>query len=490
MAQESPFTRIVLIKAFNDGYLSELQGKLGRYTHIQSVNGIFLDGLSIETVTRIFRSVSQMRLQLLVRYIHPRQRLSHLPNRSSTIVHPPNSLKPRKQSAGNSTDAIPMPLFILGDNYLLQKQLFQRLQNEYGASQLPLCSPCSHTSAASQFTILSPTGSNSGRSLSSPISPDPSTSATDKLLRQRSQPVGDSVASLDATLAQLGSQKTKYDGLLPPEFTQTDDYIERAKVPACHFKIDSTHLPFFDRTNEDLQSLQAPPKIHRYGSTHPEIASPNFVLHMLKQSVDRNLAHLFLKPNGIYLIVIRLEDIVANPLLQYENLFYWLRLIHTHVEPADIRRIIIVGMYSKSELQGEEGSILECVDHLNSAIREQMKQNYNLPILEGGYIFIFDLDAPNDLLYLCACIQMCVEVFIDQAWYFQRQFFETVFTPFDFYKKVCADVVKQSRNKVVVRKSKIEQLYVYKTELPERFWETLKIYSSALCAEKNTGECE
>lgn len=482
MSHESSFSRIVLIKGFNEDCVPELQSKLGKYTHIQFVNGVFLDGLTIDKVTEIFRVVLQNRIQLLVRYIHPRQRhvLYALPNRSSTYQMA-KAIKPAKKTSNDAPEALPMPLYILGDNYSLQKELFHRLQNEESPhSSHVLPSPRSETSS-----LVSPSPTVPIRSISHPLSPEA------VFHRQRSDPVKDEMRSLDQVQKGMAQMRLKKPNTstFPPEFIETDEFLERAAVPQSRFKVDSNFLPDFDRTEDESQGLNPPPRpIKRYGSTHPEIASPQYVLHMLKQSVDRNLSHLFLKPNGIYLIAIGLEDILADPLIQYENLFYWLRLIHSHVKPTDIRRIIVVGMYRKSELQGEETKIIQCVHYLNLAIHEQMRQNYSLPIKEGGYVFICDLDAPNDLLYLCGCIRMCVEVFIDQAWYFQRTFFDSVFMPFESYKKVCSEVIKQSKNKVVLQRSKVERFYQHRSEVPSNFWSTLNIYSSTLSDEKSEGK--
>lgn len=490
MSHESTFSRVVLIKSFNNDCLPELQSKLGKYTHIQFVNGVFLDGLSIDKVTEIFRIVPQNRIQLLVRYIHPRQRrlLQALPNRSST--YQATKVEPnRKGSEG--TDVLPMPLYILGDNYMLQRELFQRLKNEESpSSSIILSSPNSSTPL-----LISPSPTVPIRSLSVAHA----MTGPEKFYRQQSEPSPISTADIDILsplttvkkgVTQMRTKKPPLSSILPPEFTETEEFVERAAVPPSRFKVETNFLPDFDSTEEAAQSLNfPPPRMKRYGSTHPDIGSPQYVLHMLKQSVDRSLSHLFLKPNGIYLIAIGLEDIVDDPLIQYENLFFWLRLIHSHVKPTEIRRIIVVGMYSKSNLQGgEEAKIIQCVEHLNTAIRDQMKQNYRLPVRESGYVFICDLDSPNDLLYLCGCIRMCVEVFIDQAWYFQRKFFDSVFMPFESYKRVCAEVIRQSKNKVVLRRSKIERLYQQRSEIPSNFWKTLNIYSSVLYTEKSGGE--
>ena len=489
MSHESTFLRIVLIKSFNDDCLPDLQNKLGKYTHIQFVNGVFLDGLSIDKVTEIFRVVPQHRIQLLVRYIHPRQRrlLQSLPNRSSTY-QATRAVSPRRGS-GEVVEAIPMPLYILGDNHQVQIELFHRLQSEESPStSLVLPSPGAR-SDTSTLQLLSPSPTVPMRSLSVANTPSPDPFYT----RQLSEPVeSDNLTSLHTVkkgVTQMRNKKPPPSSTFPPEFTETDEFVIRASVPQSRFKVDLNFLPDFDRMDDETPvSNHPPPRMKRYGSTHPEIGYPQYVLHMLKQSVDRNLSHLFLKPNGIYLIAIGLEDIVADPLIQYENLFFWLRLIHSHVKPTDIRRIIVVGVYSKLELQVEESKIIQCVQHLNAAVREQMRQNYSLPVREGGYVFICNLDAPNDILYLCGCVRMCVEVFIDQAWYFQREFFNSVFMPFESYKTVCSEVIRQSKNKVVLRRSKVERIYQQRTEIPNNFWNTLNLYSSVLYTEKSEGK--
>ena len=487
MSHESLFSRIVLIKSFNEDCLHDLQRQLGKYTHIQFVNSVFLDGLSIDRVTEIFRTVPQQRMQFLVRHIHPRQPrrlLQALPNRLSTYSAT-KAVQVRKGS--DAMEVVPMPLYILGDNYSLQRELFYRLKNEESpSSSVVLPSPGARSDSSATpllFASPSPTVPQRSLSLAAPMQ-EPG------FFRQQSEP-SDNLGPLNAVTRGVSQMRRKVpSSTLPLEFTESDEFIERAAVPQNRFRVDSNFLPDFEKTDEEtLSPTSHPPPMKRYGSTHPDIGSPQYVLHMLRQSVDRNLAHLFLKPNGIYLIAIGLEDIVGDPLIQYENLFFWLRLIHSHVKPADIRRIIVVGMYSKLELQVEESEIVQCVQHLNTAIREQMRQNYNLPVKEGGYVFICNLDAPYDLLYLCGCIRMCVEVFIDQAWYFQREFFNSVFMPFESYKNICSDVIRQSRSKVVLRRSKVERLYQHKSEIPSNFWNTLNIYCSVLYTPKSGGEC-
>ena len=71
MAEGAPFERIVLINSVNSSdFQYEFLRRVGRYTHIQSINGILLDGLSIEKVTDVFRKLPEFHVQLMVRYVH------------------------------------------------------------------------------------------------------------------------------------------------------------------------------------------------------------------------------------------------------------------------------------------------------------------------------------------------------------------------------------------------------------------------------------
>lgn len=75
MSPGSAFPRVTLIKTLNDDCLPGLQGRVGKYTHIQSINGHLLDGLYINDVTAIFKAEAKKNhLQLVVRYIHPKVR--------------------------------------------------------------------------------------------------------------------------------------------------------------------------------------------------------------------------------------------------------------------------------------------------------------------------------------------------------------------------------------------------------------------------------
>ena len=453
MANESEFRRIVLIKGFNHGCVRELQDKLGKYTHVQSVSGIFLDGLTIERVTEVFRSLKESRIQLLVRYIHPK-RQREFPTR----VYTRPTKTPKRVSIDFTSELLPIPLFVLGDSFTLRKELFKLLKMDDVAIGLE-----AGALAGTPHSVTSPGVPTHPHLLNGGVTSHP----TEK----------DNITPIENVERVLAAKR----GAGPPlkELAESDDCIERAEISMSKFEIDPTSLPDFDIKDEPRTPMRPPPEFKRQVSTRPLIADKQYVLHMLKQNVDRRFAHLFFKSSGLYLIAVGLDDFVADPLIQYDNLFYWLRLIHTHVQPEEIKRVIVIGMYKKKEVQEQEDLILQCVQHLNVAIRDHMKQNYVIPMKEKGFVFMFDLNNPvTESQYLCACIKSLTEVFVDQAWYFKQPFFETVFTPFEGLRKVCISLAATAKHRVVLSAKDVKKLYAPK-DVPDKYFQTLAAYSSA-----------
>lgn len=72
MPSRSCFPCITLVESLADNCIPVLRDCVGKYTHIQSFNGILLDGLGISDVTRIIKTSAQMSyVQLTVRHAFP-----------------------------------------------------------------------------------------------------------------------------------------------------------------------------------------------------------------------------------------------------------------------------------------------------------------------------------------------------------------------------------------------------------------------------------
>ena len=126
MSPDSEFPRIVLVKSIIDKSHNVKvfkQKGLVRHTHIQSYNGIFLDGMNITEANRIFRSQQNSPVaHLMIRYIHPVS--SHISAQQRNSPSKPKA--PRLDPL--SGECLPIPLYILGDNYPLCKKLFDLLK--------------------------------------------------------------------------------------------------------------------------------------------------------------------------------------------------------------------------------------------------------------------------------------------------------------------------------------------------------------------------
>ena len=120
MSPDSEFPRIVLL---ND-CVEDVRAMLGIYTHIQSYNGIFLDGMDINEVTSIFQSMRSPIAYLMIRYLCPIQGATPAQQRMVTPIYKPEA--PRLDPT--SGEELPIPLYILGDNYRLCKMLFDLLK--------------------------------------------------------------------------------------------------------------------------------------------------------------------------------------------------------------------------------------------------------------------------------------------------------------------------------------------------------------------------
>ena len=138
MSPDSEFPRIVLIKSFGSDCIEDVKSKLGRYTHIQSYNGVFLDGMDIKDVTAIFQSMRSPIAYLTVRYIHPSQSATLSQQRTKTPICKPEAPRLYPQMG----EELPIPLYILGDIHSYNKKLFELLKEE-------AASPVSDSSSSS-----------------------------------------------------------------------------------------------------------------------------------------------------------------------------------------------------------------------------------------------------------------------------------------------------------------------------------------------------
>ena len=436
MAPKSEFPRIVLVKSINRDCVQPLRDRIGKYTHIQSFNGILLDGLDISDVTSIIQSYSHMSyIQLVVRYVHPLTTETNTVGITGNMAIPPTPVTPQPQDIKPAADRInplnetlPIPLMILGDMRQLCKELFKCLSVSDGDSLV---------------------GSGVGAR--------ETTTTTEPL------PARSSSASLHVPTRNTRSEtsNSSYDS---DALFQSDKYITRSSISRTLFNNSNLSSPI-----TPIRVPQNPPYVRQ--PTYPSIEK-RYILNMLRPEMDdRKLNHLFLRPSGIYLIVVSMEEIYCDPVIQFENLSFYIRMVQTYVPPRGTKRIMIVGI-SDGPIRNEQES--DSLSHLEGAIHESNFHHVHNK-RDGTSVILFDRqNVKASLENLCQNISKCVDVMMNRTWHMDPPFFKTVFQPFTGLTDVLSSLNKNQD--VTMSSDSLLSLYDY---ADPNYFDTLAAYSSA-----------
>ena len=171
-----------------------------------------------------------------------------------------------------------------------------------------------------------------------------------------------------------------------------------------------------------------------------QIADKRFILQMFQKDFDRRLVHLFLRSSGLFLVTAWLEELADDPLIQYENLSYWLRLILTRLSSFGEKRVMIVGLFDSRE-HDSLNKIQEYVRYLNNALRESeltkhlfdWNRERRLPTEKRQHrlVHMFDISqSVESSRHLLARINECMDLFIMKTSYYDKSFFTSVFKAF------------------------------------------------------------
>ena len=271
----------------------------------------------------------------------------------------------------------------------------------------------------------------------------------------------------------------------------SDKYIRRCSVSRSLFSSSNlsspSTTPIRDRTTPGAGTGGAggaggggggnqPPMNPPYTRQHTyPFVDKRYVLNMFSREVDRKFVHLFLRESGIYLVAISLKDMIEDPIIQFENLSFWLRLIQTFVRPVGIKRVMIVGMCD-GPMNGPRER--ECLSNLEGAIREaDFPQVYNK---DGIHVVMFDRRQPEaSMQHLCKSVSKCMDALMTRAWFVDSKFFEKVFQPFTGLTEVLSSM-SQSRETLMSPES---LLSIYQIA-DIHYFDTLAAHSSALVSDK------
>lgn len=390
MGSGSVFDKVILVKKFSE---KSNEGLIGKFGHIQCINGELLDGLSIDEATSIFKGAQQTSVQLIVRFIHPLKLEGNTP--SPTCAHRPDSLYLEIEET-TPHHAPPIPLFIFGDNPTV-------------------------CSSLADFLSMSKEGLASSPSLKNLTTPS-SVSSTSYLLSQQNSPRGSS-EDVDQV---LGDQVSWHS-------FSSDEYIDRQE--ASH--------NYFDKLDHEQCDAGTP----RQQPVSTSVSDFRFVVQTLKDaSGTRPFAHLFMKSVGLYLVALDLEDVAFDPLIQYENMLFWLNLIHMYLRTSTLERVFIVGMCKRSELEEHvKSKIVQCVELFKIAL---VKSGSLSQIFQ---FFEFDQDNPQQSTKeLCIHVSHCLGILIERAPVFEAEFSKVMFQPSPHYHSVCTKLMSSSKQRPFV----------------------------------------
>jgi len=448
MAQKCMYPRVVLIKSFNPDCSDALKRVLGRYTHIQSYNGVLLDGLHINDVSSIIQSSAHLKkIQLVVRYIHPIITATSTKGLGDGLTGTPitPALEPLE-----TQESLPVHLMILGDVLKQCKELFRHLSTP----PTDVCYGPSYTSSPSSCV-----------STATPTNSTPSKSSEPFSLRVPNQ-TSQSEGSGSGCESYTSSEFHDYLGL-----ARSDHYVQRDFVPSFLFNsfasiggggggggANSTSLG---------SSLSSPCTV----PARPPNADKQYIVSMFTREMDRRCVHLFLRQCAVYIITFSVSAMFDDPQIQFENLLYWIRLVQGYVPPNGIKRIVVVGMKDVSLNTVEE---LQSLEHLKAAIRDADFQNL-LTTKQNSPIILFD---PNELYQslrdLTEAITRCMELMVSRAWHMDKPFYSSVFQPFSFLNQVLCYLSDSEH----ITMSADNMLTAYKNSDPN-FFDTLAAYSTA-----------
>ena len=265
MSRASQFPRIVVIKSFNQDCIQGIQEKLGKYTHIQSLNGVFLDGMNISEVTNVFQTSKATEAQLIVRYIHPLKEGDHPPNTPFPVT--PAPLKPQAPRCSLTTEVLPIPVFILGDVATLCSELFRLLS-------LDAESPHSDVSQGSS-SVSSP------RHPPSSVSSQPqftSLTSESSLVSQYPDEGSDVPRPLSAVRKDINGRK------MSKHVVKSDERFERASIPFSLLSLDA-ESPHSD-VSQGSSSVSSPRHPPSSVSSQPQFTSLTSESSLVSQYPD------------------------------------------------------------------------------------------------------------------------------------------------------------------------------------------------------------
>ena len=225
-------------------------------------------------------------------------------------------------------------------------------------------------------------------------------------------------------------------------------------------------------------------EITQHRSIIPPIGKRLYVLQLPQRSINRHFTHIFFRRSGIFLIVVGLEEMMGDPLIQFEKLCYWLRQIQTYVNPENVKRIVIIGVHDTMPTDiAQSQKVASFLMKLDQAIHETNSKQI-METSRDSLTLSLNLGDPDKCRrFLCQCIDKCMDVMIEQSWCYEQEFYSCTFQPFTQLGSIMSKI---SRIKAIVASTQdIEDCYNFDDA---HYMMTLANYSHACIS--TDGHCK
>ena len=339
---------------------------------------------------------------------------------------------------------LPVPLFILSDSSNMASRLFSYLTTDHGPRS-SLYPPSRNPSAVSNGSDVSDPKFEENGSLASIVEVN---------------------NDIEASALKKGQKPNK----LWFQF-DSDKSMRRGSICSNYANLDIA----------PTTPISQKPQMMRLTSVR-NTASRHYVPQMFNSGFERRFAHIYLRTAGLYLVTGSLKDLADDPLIQFENLSFWLRLIQQGTVGEE-KRTIIVGMYDSRDKE-DLPQITTYTDILSAALHESdlHKQLFDLNQYKRpasgnhSYVFKFDVAHPVDSCYkLYSRLEQCMDLFAEKTFRFYPECFERVFKAFDGLNVALRELAYME--KIVASSEDLKTLCKQKTGYALG---TLKAYSPAL----------
>lgn len=277
----------------------------------------------------------------------------------------------------------------------------------------------------------------------------------------------------------------KFENLdLPADTPKLNDVQCESDNTFVRAKLSTTIVSDTSAPKKPVIVSDTPRKPVLQSTPNPSTEKIDYVLTLPKK-FDRNFAHIFFRKSGIYIVAVKIEDMMEDPVIEFENLCYWLRQIQTYVEPESIKRVIVVGIHNTLHTEVVQlHNVSSLLLKLDRAIHEaEFSQIMEVSCRNLTVCVNFAEPDRKNTQLLHTYVNKCMDVMKAKSECYEKSFFSHTYQPFTQLNRT---LLKISRIMAIIATTE-EIMDCYNFTHPH-FKETLANYSQACISAE--GECK